>query len=244
MTDTDLNVITAGESTDGNQQSDTVTTNIQDAPTTPSVEKGAGSLSTMVLPELRALANRAGVKGTSGMRKNELIAAIQETRGQRQANGASTTHAPSAQNHQESSESAPAPSSEARRPKGNRTIRLIQGPRGRAGNDAAHPAKRDRPHGPTTTHPPRRLRRMRTAGVANRTPRPTIADRTGAATRAGISKARAASRIVAARISKMTTATAVKAGGDAGSATAGAAVSAPAKAAAKPNCARTMSSSR
>ncbi|MGA8250846.1 MAG: Rho termination factor N-terminal domain-containing protein, partial [Mycobacterium sp.] len=70
MTDTDLNVITAGESTDGNQQSDTVTTNIQDAPTTPSVEKGAGSLSTMVLPELRALANRAGVKGTSGMRKN------------------------------------------------------------------------------------------------------------------------------------------------------------------------------
>ena len=113
MTDTDLNVITAGESTDGNQQSDTVTTNIQDAPTTPSVEKGAGSLSTMVLPELRALANRAGVKGTSGMRKNELIAAIQETRGQRQANGASTTHAPSAQNHQESSESAPAPSSDA-----------------------------------------------------------------------------------------------------------------------------------
>ena len=111
MTDTDLNVITAGESTDANQQSDTVTTNNQDAPTTPSVDKGAGSLSTMVLPELRALANRAGVKGTSGMRKNELIAAIQETRGQ--SNGASTTKAPSAQNHQESSESAPAPSSDA-----------------------------------------------------------------------------------------------------------------------------------
>ncbi len=111
MTDTDLNVITAGESTDSNQQSDSVTTNNQDGPTTASVDKGAGSLSTMVLPELRALANRAGVKGTSGMRKNELIAAIQETRGQ--ANGASTTHAPSAQNHQESSESAPAPSSDA-----------------------------------------------------------------------------------------------------------------------------------
>jgi transcription termination factor Rho len=46
-----------------------------------------GSLSTMVLPELRALANRAGVKGTSGMRKNELIAAIRESR-QGQANGA------------------------------------------------------------------------------------------------------------------------------------------------------------
>jgi transcription termination factor Rho len=108
VTDTDLNVITAGESTEGNQQSDTVTTNNQDAPTTASADKGAGSLSTMVLPELRAMANRAGVKGTSGMRKNELIAAIQETRGQ--ANGASTGEAPSAQNNDES---APAPSSDA-----------------------------------------------------------------------------------------------------------------------------------
>ena len=113
MTDTDLNVITADESTDSNQLSESVTTNNQDTQTTASVDKGAGSLSTMVLPELRALANRAGVKGTSGMRKNELIAAIQETRGQGQANGASTTHAPSAQNDEDSSESAPAPSSDA-----------------------------------------------------------------------------------------------------------------------------------
>jgi transcription termination factor Rho len=37
-----------------------------------------GSLSTMVLPELRALASRVGVRGTSGMRKSELIAAIRE----------------------------------------------------------------------------------------------------------------------------------------------------------------------
>ncbi|WP_067975163.1 transcription termination factor Rho [Mycolicibacter icosiumassiliensis] len=36
------------------------------------------SLSAMVLPELRALANRVGVKGSSGMRKSELIAAIRE----------------------------------------------------------------------------------------------------------------------------------------------------------------------
>ena len=43
------------------------------------------SLTTMVLPELRALAGEVGVKGTSGMRKNELIAAIQERQGQ--ANG-------------------------------------------------------------------------------------------------------------------------------------------------------------
>ena len=40
----------------------------------------AGSLTTMVLPELRALAVQAGVKGTSGMRKSELIAAIRESR--------------------------------------------------------------------------------------------------------------------------------------------------------------------
>ncbi|MCV7386192.1 transcription termination factor Rho [Mycolicibacter longobardus] len=40
-----------------------------------------GSLSTMVLPELRALANRVGVKGASGMRKSELIAAIREVEG-------------------------------------------------------------------------------------------------------------------------------------------------------------------
>jgi transcription termination factor Rho len=81
VTDTDL--FTAGESTDGNQLSNAVTTdNTPDVKTDVSV----GSLSTMVLPELRALANEAGVKGTSGMRKNELIAAIQEIRGQ--ANGA------------------------------------------------------------------------------------------------------------------------------------------------------------
>ncbi|HUH72133.1 MAG TPA: transcription termination factor Rho [Mycobacterium sp.] len=86
MTDTDL--FTASESTDGDQLSNAVTTDTPDVETNASV----GSLSTMVLPELRALANQAGVKGTSGMRKNELIAAIQEIRGQ--ANGASATAAP------------------------------------------------------------------------------------------------------------------------------------------------------
>ncbi len=104
MTDTDL--ITAGESTDGNQLSNSVNTDNPDVKTTAS----AGSLSTMVLPELRALANQAGVKGTSGMRKNELIAAIQESRGQ--ANGtsagggpdpAASTEAPAAQGEQDDS---------------------------------------------------------------------------------------------------------------------------------------------
>ncbi|HXA11408.1 MAG TPA: transcription termination factor Rho [Mycobacterium sp.] len=44
--------------------------------------QGDSALATMVLPELRALANEVGVKGTSGMRKNELIAAIREQRGE------------------------------------------------------------------------------------------------------------------------------------------------------------------
>ena len=46
-----------------------------------------GSLSTMVLPELRALASKVGVKGTSGMRKGDLIAAIKEHQ-----NGGSATN--------------------------------------------------------------------------------------------------------------------------------------------------------
>src|SRR5947209_12161357 len=47
----------------------------------------------MVLPELRALANRSGVKGTSGMRKSELIAAIRESRQGGHSNGASANGA-------------------------------------------------------------------------------------------------------------------------------------------------------
>ncbi|BCQ08265.1 transcription termination factor Rho [Mycobacterium heckeshornense] len=92
MTDTDL--ITAGDSTNNDKLSSSVTSQTA-LPTDSNAESAApseagtavsdGSLSAMVLPELRALANRAGVKGASGMRKNELIAAIRETQGQ--ANG-------------------------------------------------------------------------------------------------------------------------------------------------------------
>jgi transcription termination factor Rho len=85
VTDTDL--FTAGESTDSDQLSKPVTSD------NPGVKNAStGSLSTMVLPELRALATQAGVKGTSGMRKSELIAAIKETRGQ--ANGTSVSDRP------------------------------------------------------------------------------------------------------------------------------------------------------
>ncbi|MGB8391515.1 transcription termination factor Rho [Mycobacterium sp.] len=107
MTDTDL--FTAGESTDANQLSNAVTTDTPDVKTNVS----GGSLSTMVLPELRALAIQAGVKGTSGMRKNELIAAIQESRGH--GNGAAGGRAPSAEDSGKSdtaSAEAPAPQGE------------------------------------------------------------------------------------------------------------------------------------
>ena len=117
MTDTDL--FTAGESTDGNQLSNAVTTDTPDVKTNPSV----GSLSTMVLPELRALANQAGVKGTSGMRKNELIAAIQEIRGQ--ANGASAVGAPSS----EESDKSDTATAEAPAAQGEQKDSPTEGPR-------------------------------------------------------------------------------------------------------------------
>ena len=87
MTDTDL--VTAGDSTENDKLSNPVTpetSSENDAHSSAS----DGSLTTMVLPELRALANRSGVKGTSGMRKSELIAAIRESRQGGHSNGAAT----------------------------------------------------------------------------------------------------------------------------------------------------------
>ena len=84
MTETDL--VTADDSTENHKLSNSVTTDssadhdASGSATEANTSGSDGSLSTMVLPELRALANRAGVKGTSGMRKNELIAAIRESR--------------------------------------------------------------------------------------------------------------------------------------------------------------------
>jgi transcription termination factor Rho len=94
VTDTDL--VTAGDSTENDKLSNPVTSETSAGPEASGssadnnnhLSESDGSLSTMVLPELRALANRVGVKGTSGMRKNELIAAIRENR-HGHANGAS-----------------------------------------------------------------------------------------------------------------------------------------------------------
>jgi transcription termination factor Rho len=76
---TDTDVVTAGDSIENGKLPDSVTPATSSESDAKQNASG-GSLTTMVLPELRALANRAGVKGTSGMRKNELIAAIRESR--------------------------------------------------------------------------------------------------------------------------------------------------------------------
>ena len=101
MTETDL--ITAGGSSETSElpnavSSDTSTSAAANAPnatptaeTAPTAEVASGnrggSLSTMVLPELRALAKEIGVEGASGMRKGELVAAIRERRGDSNGRG-------------------------------------------------------------------------------------------------------------------------------------------------------------
>lgn len=96
MTETDL--IPAG----GNSENDQLPSPVNSDISTPAAEEAsnstpaaetaptadvasgnrAGSLSTMVLPELRALAKQIGVEGASGMRKSDLVAAIRERRGE------------------------------------------------------------------------------------------------------------------------------------------------------------------
>ena len=73
MTDTDL--IPAGDAIESTALPTTVTPDVTPAA---SNAGGSGSLTSMVLPELRALAGKLGVKGASGMRKGDLIAAIRE----------------------------------------------------------------------------------------------------------------------------------------------------------------------
>ncbi len=93
MTDTDL--ITAdAPATDARAAVTSESPSDANAPKSP-----GGPLATMVLPELRALAGQVGVKGTSGMRKGELIAAIREMQGggeSRKGGQGETAHAEAA----------------------------------------------------------------------------------------------------------------------------------------------------
>lgn len=112
MTDTDL--FTADASTDSNEVSNAVTPDTSDGKT----NAPGGSLSTMVLPELRALANEVGVKGTSGMRKNELIAAIKEIRGQSNGTSAPAASQQSGKSDAAKSETAKSDAATAEAPAG------------------------------------------------------------------------------------------------------------------------------
>ena len=123
MTDTDL--ITADGSSDDVDLSNPVNSPtveaVSQAPAEPAAAPAQAStvvasgdrptsLTAMVLPDLRALAGQLGVKGSSGMRKSELIAAIREHRGD--ANGAAAA-APAAE--QATAEPAAAPPRRERR---------------------------------------------------------------------------------------------------------------------------------
>jgi transcription termination factor Rho len=93
VTETDL--FTAGDSAEAQLpnavEADIESPAVADAPiapptaeTAPTADVASGdrsaSLSSLVLPELRAIAKEIGVEGASGMRKSELIAAIRERR--------------------------------------------------------------------------------------------------------------------------------------------------------------------
>ena len=88
MTDTDL--ITAGGSSDSDAPPTAVAT---DTPSAAPARRGA--LTSLVLPELRAMAKEIGVEGASGMRKSELIAAIRERRGEKNSGAPAAESAPS-----------------------------------------------------------------------------------------------------------------------------------------------------
>ena len=113
------------------------------------------SLSAMVLPELRALANRVGVKGSSGMRKSELIAAIREVSGNG-GNGGSGAEAPKTQPSAEqpangaANGAEPAPANEADaaaapRRRERRGASRATGSPAADGGDSEKPAEQDKP---------------------------------------------------------------------------------------------------
>jgi transcription termination factor Rho len=140
---TDTELFTASEETDSDQPSNAVTTDTPDVKSDVKTDAPQGALSTMVLAELRALANEVGVKGTSGMRKNELIAAIQGIRGQ--ANGVSAPADPEGSGKSDAA-TAEAPQDEAPGPQGEQNGATAEAPRRErrgASRGAGSPARSD-----------------------------------------------------------------------------------------------------
>jgi transcription termination factor Rho len=166
VTETDL--ITAGDSTHDNELSNTVnaTTSVPaesgaqppapstgDAGTEANTTGSDGSLSTMVLPELRALANRVGVKGTSGMRKNELIAAIRQIQGGTQGEVANRAPANGGAAASTDTDSRQAATSESASPQ--------------TANKRAPNGHSEAQNEPTSTDAPRRERRNASRGAGS-----------------------------------------------------------------------------
>jgi len=153
VTDTDL--ITAGDSA---PQTDAPAVTAQTPPAPepqPAESRGGeqgadagstgatGSLSTMVLPELRALANRVGVKGTSGMRKGDLIEAIRDT--QNGGNGSPRGDAPATE---AAAEAVSKPATEAREDAVTNVTEQPRRERRTANRDAGAPAEGGDQHKP------------------------------------------------------------------------------------------------
>ncbi|ANW66086.1 transcription termination factor Rho [Mycobacterium sp. djl-10] len=137
MTDTDL--ITADSASQTELPGVTADTSAPRGSAAVSSDKSSGSLTSMVLPELRALAARVGVKGTSGMRKGDLIAAIRERQASAPATGADRPNEAAAP-----TDSAPAPEAapaEAPRRRERRSASRQSG--SPAGDTAADQPKQD-----------------------------------------------------------------------------------------------------
>ena len=120
----------------------------------------------MVLPDLRALAGQLGVKGSSGMRKSELIAAIREHRGD--TNGASAAAAPA----KAAAEPTPAVAEAAPRP----TSPLVTPPSGPSAPAASVAVRRAVPVPPSSPrNPASRPRRSssRRTRLPKRRPQPS-----------------------------------------------------------------------